>query len=218
MDWTAQFDGYCERTDLTFWSEPLNAITNAAFLIAAIWMWQRSRSVPAAQILCVILFAIGVGSFLFHTFATGWAALADIAPIGMFILAYLFLVHRDVLGFRLSLSVLATALFAPFAAITVPILDQIPFLRISNFYWTVPILLFAYSPFVGRKHPETSRGMIIGAVILSASISIRSIDAMLCHVWPTGTHIGWHILNAIMLGWMIEVYRRHMGRAAACAS
>jgi aspartyl-tRNA(Asn)/glutamyl-tRNA(Gln) amidotransferase subunit C len=27
---------------------------------------------------------------------------------------------------------------------------------------------------------------------------------------PLGTHFLWHILNGIMLGWMIEVYRRHM--------
>ena len=35
MDLTQQFDGYCERVDLTYWAEPVNAITNAAFLIAA---------------------------------------------------------------------------------------------------------------------------------------------------------------------------------------
>ena len=215
MDLTAQVDAYCERTDLTFWSEPLNALTNLAFLIAAIWMWRRSQGVPAARVLCAILFAIGVGSFLFHTFATGWAALADVVPIGLFILVYLFLVHRDVLGFPLWLAILGTAMFAPFAAIAVPVLDQIPFLRISNFYWTVPILLFAYAPFVARKDGATAQGMVIGAVLLCVSITTRSVDEMLCHHWPTGTHIGWHILNAIMLGWMIEVYRCHMGRVAA---
>jgi hypothetical protein len=25
-----------------------------------------------------------------------------------------------------------------------------------------------------------------------------------------GTHFWWHILNGIMLGWMIEVYRRYV--------
>jgi len=35
VDWFAQFDGYCERTDLTYWSEPVNAVTNLAFIIAA---------------------------------------------------------------------------------------------------------------------------------------------------------------------------------------
>jgi hypothetical protein len=29
-----------------------------------------------------------------------------------------------------------------------------------------------------------------------------------------GTHFLWHILNALMLGWMIEVYRRHRLAAA----
>jgi hypothetical protein len=29
-------------------------------------------------------------------------------------------------------------------------------------------------------------------------------------MFPLGTHFGWHLLNAVMLGWMIEVYRRHM--------
>jgi len=35
MDWSAPIDLYCERTDASFWAEPANALTNAAFLIAA---------------------------------------------------------------------------------------------------------------------------------------------------------------------------------------
>jgi len=27
---------------------------------------------------------------------------------------------------------------------------------------------------------------------------------------PMGTHFLWHLLNAAMLGWMIEVYARHI--------
>ena len=34
MDWSQPIDLYCERTDAAFWSEPANAISNAAFLIA----------------------------------------------------------------------------------------------------------------------------------------------------------------------------------------
>ena len=42
-------------------------------------------------------------------------------------------------------------------------------------------------------------------------IALRgSIDEALCGAFPLGTHFLWHILNGIMLGWMIEVYRRHM--------
>ncbi len=35
MDWSRAVNSYCERTDPGFWSEPVNALTNAAFLVAA---------------------------------------------------------------------------------------------------------------------------------------------------------------------------------------
>lgn len=31
MEWFEAVDGYCERVDAAFWSEPINAVTNAAF-------------------------------------------------------------------------------------------------------------------------------------------------------------------------------------------
>ncbi|SDT92452.1 hypothetical protein SAMN05428979_0445 [Stappia sp. ES.058] len=34
MDWTASVDAYCERVGTAFWAEPVNALTNAAFLVA----------------------------------------------------------------------------------------------------------------------------------------------------------------------------------------
>lgn len=207
MDWFAQIDGYCERTDFTYWSEPVNAVTNAAFIIAALIMWRRSAGVPWARVLCVILFAIGVGSYLFHTHATQWAALSDVAPIGIFILTYLFLVNRDVVGLRWRIALLATACFAPYAYVMVSLLDRMPFFRISDFYWTVPLLLVVYAAFL---RGSIGRGMVIGAAILCLSITIRSVDELWCPQWPLGTHFLWHCLNGLMLGWMIEVYRRHM--------
>ncbi len=212
MNWTEQFDGYCERVDLTYWSEPFNAVTNAAFILAALIMVYRLRGsgLTGGYVLTAILFAIGIGSFLFHTHATAWAALADVAPIGIFILAYLFLVNRDVMGWPRWAAVLGTAAFVPYAAAMVPIFNAVPFMQISNFYWTVPLLLLIYAPFVRRVRPATARGMLIGAAILSVSITLRSLDEILCDAFPIGTHIFWHILNGLMLGWMIEVYRRHM--------
>lgn len=209
MDWFAQIDGYCERTDFTYWSEPLNAITNLAFIIAALILWRRSAGVPMARVLSGILFVIGVGSFLFHAHATIWASMADVVPIGVFILTYLFVTNRDMVPMGGWLAVGATALFIPYAAAMVPILNRIHFAAISNFYWTVPILLCLYAAFLRRK-PGIAQGFLFGAALLSVSITIRSLDEILCDVFPIGTHFMWHILNGIMLGWMIHVYTRHM--------
>lgn len=212
MNLSEQGDYYCERLDLTFWSEPLNAVTNAAFILAALVMLYRLRGTGLVwgYALAAILAAIGTGSFLFHTFATNWAALTDVAPIGIFILLYLFLVAKDYLDLPVWASVLVMLGFLPYAYVAYPFFDSLPFFNISDFYWVVPVLLVLFAPLVWRKNATTAVGMIAGALILCISITLRSFDLLLCSRFPTGTHIFWHILNGVMLGWMIEVYRRHM--------
>ncbi len=212
MEWTAYIDGYCERTDPSYWSEPVNAITNAAFLIAAIVMWRRTRGLglPLATVLVVILAAIGIGSYLFHTHAQGWAAMADVLPIVLFILAYIFAANRYYWGWPVWISVLGTAAFIPYAIVLTPVFSALPFFEISAFYWPVPLLIALYAFLLRRRIPETARGLAIGAAILVASLTFRSLDELVCEQVPLGTHFMWHVLNGLMLGWMIEVYRRHM--------
>ena len=64
--------------------------------------------------------------------------------------------------------------------------------------------------FVAAQIADVARGLTIGVGILVASMAARWADEPLCHMHPMGTHFLWHILNAVMLAWMIEVYRRHM--------
>ena len=210
MDLTAQLDGYCERIDPSFWSQPANAITNAAFLIAALYMWRRSRDLPMAQALCVVLFAIGVGSFLFHTYATTWAAIADVAPIAIYVLLYIFLATRDFWGQNTLTSLGAVLLFFPYAYVTLPLFEMLPILSVSAAYGPVPLLILIYAFGLRRRAAETARGLAIGATIILISLTFRSVDMPVCENLPLGTHFMWHILNGIALGWMIEVYRRHM--------
>jgi hypothetical protein len=219
MDWTQRIDGYCERTDPSYWAEPLNAVTNAAFLIAALVMYLRLRGhgLPLGMALVAILGAIGVGSYLFHTHATAWSAVADVVPIALFILLYLFIANLHYWRWPLWGAILGTLAFFPYAALTVPLFQSLPFFEISAGYWPVPILIAAYAILLRGRAPETAKGLAIGAAILTLSLVMRSLDEPLCDAIPMGTHLWWHVLNAIMLGWMIEVYRRHMvaGRRAA---
>lgn len=211
MDWTAPIDGYCERLDPGFWAEPVNAVTNAAFLLAALVMALRLRgtALPVAQALTAILAATGVGSFLFHTYAQPWAGLADTLPILLFILTYLHAATRDFLGASRRVAALVTLGYFPFAAVTVPLLRLIPGLGDSAGYATVPLLMGIYAGLLRRRAPPTARGLVLAAVLITASITFRALDAPLCGVFPLGTHFLWHLLNAVLLAWMIELYRRH---------
>ena len=100
MDWLGALDGYCERQSPAYWAEPVNALTNLAFLIAAAALWRRSPGLPLARALCGLLFAIGIGSFLFHTHANALTGTMDVAPILLFILVYIFAAARDFLGLK----------------------------------------------------------------------------------------------------------------------
>jgi hypothetical protein len=215
MDWTRAVDAYCERMGPEFWAEPVNAVTNAAFVIAAAVMWPRVRGI--GRLLCIILAAIGVGSFLFHTYAQPWAGLADVLPILLYILVYVFAANRDFWGLGTAPALGLTALFIPYAAATGWVFAQVPGLGSSAGYAPVPLLILIYAVLLRRRAPETARGLAIGAGILIVSLTARTVDAPLCDAIPLGTHFLWHILNGVMLGWMIEVWRRHVlaGRAGA---
>ncbi len=212
MDWATQVDSYCERLGPGLWAEPLNALTNGAFVLVGLWMFWRSGGLPMARVLSAMIVAIGIGSGLFHTYATRWAGLADVLPILGFILTYIFAIHRDVWRQGALASMLFTAGFIPFAAVTVPLFAVVPGLGSSAGYAPVPLLI-AIHAWLLRPAP-VARGLAIGAILLTLSITFRAIDMPLCGVIPIGTHFLWHLLNAVMLGWMIAIYRRHMLAAA----
>ena len=88
--------------------------------------------------------------------------------------------------------------------------NTLPFFHISAVYWPVPLLILGFAVLLWTDENQTARGLAIGAGILCVSLVARSLDDQLCETLPFGTHFLWHTLNAVMLGWMIEVYRRHM--------
>ena len=215
MDWTRAFDNYCERTDLTYWSEPVNALTNLAFVVAAAIMWRRCEGYGQGRFLAAVLFAIGVGSWLFHTHATVWAVTLDVIPIMVFGLFYIYLANRHFWGWPVPAAVLGAALFIPFSAAANQVFSAMPFFEISAGYWSFPTIIAFYAVLLLSRDAVLARGLFIGAAILCVSLTFRSLDEPVCEAFPIGTHFMWHILNAIMLGWMIEVWRRQREAASS---
>ncbi len=210
MDWTRAVDNYCERLGPGLWAEPWNLVTNAAFLLAGLLMAQRCRGMVTGQVLAALLFIIGLGSALFHSLAMAWASLADVIPILAFILAYLYVSNRDFLGFPANQSAALTFLFLPYAWFTIPLFQRIPGIGSSAGYAPVPLLILLYAALMLARRPATAGRLLAGALMLLVSLTFRSLDMPLCPRWPLGTHFLWHLLNAVMLAWMIETWRRHM--------
>ncbi len=205
----AQIDNYCERTDPSYWAEPINAVTNLAFLIAAFWMWRRVND-GLGRALCLTLAAIGSGSYLFHTHATVWSVILDVLPILIFILIYIYAAHRSFWGLPFWPAIGATLLYFPYSYGVSSVASSVPFFSISAQYWPLPLLIAAYGLALRNRQRATGTGLLIGAGLLCVSLIARSLDEIVCAQIPMGTHFLWHIFNGIMLGWMIEVYRRHM--------
>jgi hypothetical protein len=108
-------DNYCERLGPGLWAEPLNALSNLSFLIAAFVAWrllQRGAAVDGSHKILVLLIAtIGIGSGLFHTYATVWAKWLDVIPIFLFQLTFLWLYSRQVIKWSARNSALFVTLF-----------------------------------------------------------------------------------------------------------
>lgn len=214
MDWTAQIDAYCERIGFGFWAEPINALTNIAFLISGFLVWRRAqgKNLPLAEAMAIVLFAIGIGSFLFHTFATRWAGAMDSAPILIFVLLFTFAATHDLFKQSLAMSAIITLLFFPFLALAYPIGNIAPWLEGSTGY--IPVLLWI-GLFALMASGQLAWDFWTGFALLALSITFRSLDERVCGQVPIGTHFLWHLLNAFLLGWFAMFYIRHMLAAKA---
>lgn len=195
-------DIYCERTGPEFWSEPLNAVTNIAFIIAALFLVRmillagpdirRDASIWA---LTALVFVIGIGSSLFHTYATRWALLTDVIPIAFFILIYTwYAVRRFVAAPTWICAVSVAAVLA--LAMAVPPLTGFR----GGSYVAALTALVVIGGFLSikRRHPG-GPALLIAAAVFAASLTFRTIDGPLCDAVPFGTHFMWHVLNGCVL-------------------
>ncbi|MCY4327386.1 MAG: hypothetical protein OXC53_07355, partial [Rhodobacteraceae bacterium] len=52
-----------------------------------------------------------------------------------------------------------------------------------------------------------------GFILLALSIFFRWLDLKVCSSVPIGTHFIWHIVNAVLLGWLIYALAAHLSRS-----
>jgi len=215
--WFTPIDNYCERIDPGFWSEPLNALSNGAFILAAahgLILWGRAGSKDWASLWLIAVSAVvGLGSFLFHTSANRLALLADVLPIAVFIYSYFLLAMHRYLRLRIVSAVAVTVLFAAFSLS----FDRLwfglfPGITLNGSVGYIPAALAMLSVgllcLVGKAR-QPGRALLLAACTFALSLFFRSIDSAACSALPVGTHCLWHVLNALVLGILMRTAIAH---------
>ncbi len=196
------YDLYCERLDATFWAEPVNALSNAGFLMAAWLCWRLARKQaggvsPQGAILITLMAMIGIGSFLFHTLAVFWAMLTDVIPIGTYQVLCVGFYARHVarwpqrtvavivLGFMAASAVLAATPDRWFNGSLAYGAALVMVLGLSLYHWLTD-----------KREPYL---LLWAALAVIGSLTCRVLDMKACAFSRLGTHAGWHVLNAVAL-------------------
>jgi hypothetical protein len=232
MSWSTKIFAYCERAaDPAFWAEPFNALSNVAFLVAAfVAVLQLAQNGGGTRrlmewLLVLLVFVIGVGSFLFHTYATRWASVADTAPIGIFMIGYLGYALRRYLsapyiavaaGLGVFLVAMKAAEGIPCQPGLLPVTLAAGRPCFNGSLGYVPalaalMLIGAAAAFRGHR---AGRMVLAAGGIFAVSLTLRTIDFEVCGVTSVmgrarGTHALWHILNALLLYLLLLAAIRH---------
>jgi hypothetical protein len=213
MDWARPIDLYCERTDASFWAEPVNAISNLAFLIAAGFAyahWRRTGERDTSTLLLIVLvFAIGVGSFIFHTVATLGSELFDVVPITVFIYGYLVLALRRFLS--ASWTVVA-GMLAAFIGVSYADAALVPADTLNGSHEYLPALAAMLLVGLAVWRRPSGPPIVAAAATFLVSVAFRSIDNAVCPLLPLGTHFLWHGLNACVLYLLLRAAMADPGR------
>lgn len=198
VDWSAPVDDYCERTGPGVLSEPLNLVTNAAFLVAAVVAYVRYRRTGvrdrAIEAMLALLVAIAIGSGLFHSVATRWAMVADVAPIGVLVLVYLAYFCDRVLGLPRRATAAAVGGMVALTAAS----SLVPREWLNNSQTYVPTLITMIA-MAALTWDGVGRRVAVAAGLFAVSLTLRSIDQAVCGAVPIGTHFLWHTLNGVLL-------------------
>lgn len=215
---------YCERgTNPDLLAEPINALSNAAFLLAGLiglqlvlWRPPEERSADHFLLAVLVVF-IGFGSLAFHLYADQGSELADVVPIGVFMLVYLaFALNRLLLvpvGVTMLLVIGFTAIMALASQVqcsdtAIGFLGDVPgakpCLNGSVFYLPALAAMVVIGLLLRERGHKAAPWVLWAAAIFAVSVTLRSLDMALCDEVvfdgrKVGTHFAWHVLNALAL-------------------
>ena len=194
-------DFYCERTNNEIFNEPINAISNIFFIIVSISLikiLRKNKTDKINYVQPILIFFIGIGSFLFHLKPNLITLYSDIIPIFLFSLSFIFLFNKNVINISNFNSALLFILFFTLLLFITPKLKY-EILNGSEFYFANYFFLAMYTIWLYFKKSDFFQLLFLGFIFFNLSILLRSIDNHICNYLSIGTHFLWHFFNAYLL-------------------
>lgn len=224
MDWFQAVDIYCERTSAAYWAEPFNALSNLAFPLAALWAAvaarRRGLGQPILWILITMAALIGFGSFLFHTHANRWSELADTLPIWSFVGAFVLTAMHHIGGMAPAKVARVAGFIALAVVLTIWLLasgegadaaaHQADPLNGSGQYAPAVVALLVFSVFTWWRTSPSAPWIWAATATFLLSLAFRTVDMAICASLPLGSHFVWHLLNAVMIGLLLQMLIRNL--------
>jgi len=198
---------YCEQPVFDGLFEPLNTLTNLAFVIAGIMVFLKLRKGKMLDFkgkwFSLLLVIIGFGSLAWHLARYDVTLIIDSLPIGIFILSYLYFYLRvTVHSFWLRILFLAglPLFILLFAWVLKPFVDSL-LLSNGGMGYLAALAYFAilqmYNFILRNGFAWKSLYVVF---LFFISICFRQYDLYFCEATGgMGTHFIWHILNAVVL-------------------
>lgn len=185
---------YCEQLLQIGW-EPINTISNLAFVIAGIFAFYKLRNEKSILkfILPTLLILVGIGSSWWHTSHTHYGDTADT----FFILIFASVV--SILFFRKLFESWVKVLLSFFVLLGIVFFaEQLPYLNGSLPYVILLIALIIGSIFYAKKFSASKSFLITTSATFCLAIIFRSVDILVCPSISFGTHFLWHIFVAFL--------------------
>jgi hypothetical protein len=217
---TQHFYGVCERTTESLWSEPLNALSNLAFILVAVLIFRtyknhqdlKGKWVWDLHVLTALIFTIGCCSLLFHTHPTPTTELMDVIPIVLFINLFFLSIIVRIGGTNVFQTIVCYLAFTGTSHILV---SQFPnAMNDSIGYLSSMMALVAIAIYLHLMRRPSSHQFLFAALIGVVSLFFRVIDNAVCELIPVGTHFLWHSLNALLLYVLMKQVIRNVNREA----
>jgi len=213
-------DAYCERAGINgLFAEPLNLITNIAFVIGAFLLFkflQKNKILLAKNwdiiFLVVNLAVIGFGSAAYHSIPNAVTLNLDVIPIAIFIHFYLTCFFIRVLGLKPVVAVICLFIFIASGVVFQNNFSPDTLNGTIMYVPTYLTLLLMIGAMCFIKHNPLYQHLITTAIIWTFSLAFRTVDMEMCnYTLEIGTHFLWHLLNAVVLYRLVKLMTLNRG-------